>query len=511
MKKTIILFIVFALIFSTFSFSVSAEESNFSVKISDVSKSIIQIKGKLPVETKIENRMITVLASDTMIDTAETGNFNSETTLALDYDIADADGSYSASFTFNRPSGKYWFYVLCDEYIECVDFDFISLSDLAQFVKSISDGSCGKEEIIPGIKERNNGFSLDFMRFNTEFRLDLLEYRLYTSKSKLTGTTDSEWLVSFSTLVDYAEREAAFLERLNGIGNYGEVYKILRDNAEFTDIDFSRYYKLSEAKQTSVAKAFLYVDFSNSEAVKLFFDQKVEEQQKLPGTNDGGGLGGGLGGGGGAGGGGNNNSPVPVIPSVTEHSTSAGRVFLEENSDVIFSDLAHVSWAEEAITNLCSMGIVNGINENEFAPDELVTREQFAKLLVLACDAFEEDAETDFSDAEKTEWYYRYIASAEKAGLTKGIGNNMFGVGNRITREDMSVMIYNAFRLTGKSLTVNKSEFADADSISDYARESVEALAGNGIINGVGNNRFAPKEYATRAQAAVLVYALVRR
>ena len=100
MKKTIILFIVLTLLISTFSFCGSAEEINFSVKILDVSKSIVQIKGKLPGETKIENRLITVIATDENIDIADSDKFNSQTTLALDYAIADADGNYSTSFVF---------------------------------------------------------------------------------------------------------------------------------------------------------------------------------------------------------------------------------------------------------------------------------------------------------------------------------------------------------------------------------------------------------------------------
>ena len=55
-----------------------------------------------------------------------------------------------------------------------------------------------------------------------------------------------------------------------------------------------------------------------------------------------------------------------------------------------------------------------------------------------------------------------------------------------------------------------KTDFADYDNISDYAKEAVGALAAKGIINGVSDTMFAPKATATRAQAAKLVYAIIK-
>ena len=52
--------------------------------------------------------------------------------------------------------------------------------------------------------------------------------------------------------------------------------------------------------------------------------------------------------------------------------------------------------------------------------------------------------------------------------------------------------------------------FADNDEISDYAREAVSALAGSGIIDGVGDNTFAPNQTATRAQTAKLIWKLLQ-
>ena len=66
-------------------------------------------------------------------------------------------------------------------------------------------------------------------------------------------------------------------------------------------------------------------------------------------------------------------------------------------------------------------------------------------------------------------------------------------------------MIYNALVNNGYAFNKGQKEFADSPDISDYAKTAVEALAADGIINGVGDNRFEPHKNATRAEAAVMI------
>ena len=76
----------------------------------------------------------------------------------------------------------------------------------------------------------------------------------------------------------------------------------------------------------------------------------------------------------------------------------------------------------------------------------------------------------------------------------------------------MSAMAYRAVCAAGKTLakTTAAAEFSDAASVSEYAREAVSAMQTGGIISGMGDNTFAPLEYSTRAQAAVIIARLLR-
>ena len=97
-----------------------------------------------------------------------------------------------------------------------------------------------------------------------------------------------------------------------------------------------------------------------------------------------------------------------------------------------------------------------------------------------------------------------YVASGAGKGIVSGNGAG-FNPNANITREDMAVMIYNVMKSLGVNFSEVNDTFADYDQISDYAKEAVSALAAKGIINGVGDNMFAPKATATRAQAAVII------
>ena len=179
-----------------------------------------------------------------------------------------------------------------------------------------------------------------------------------------------------------------------------------------------------------------------------------------------------------------------------------------QNNTERFSDLSDAEWAVSAINALADKGIISGDDNGKFNPNNNVTREEFTKMVVLACGIYDENAECDFLDVGRDKWYYRYIASATKNGIITGIGGGRFGTAENITREDMAVIIRRAAAAANITFVQNKaySEFDDSDLIDEYAKESIKELYCAGIINGVGGNMFAPTENSTRAQAAKIIY-----
>jgi endo-1,4-beta-xylanase len=212
-------------------------------------------------------------------------------------------------------------------------------------------------------------------------------------------------------------------------------------------------------------------------------------------------------------------TPVPTKPttSVTVRGGGSTVVPIKDNNNtkaVAFIDIDGVSWARDAINALNEKGIVTGKKENVFAPNDKVTREEFIKMLVVALniEAEDENATVNFEDVSKDSWYYQYIVSAYSKGIIKGLDDKLFGVGQNITRQDMSVIIFNALKQKNINLSYLNDEiaFTDKQEIADYALESVTNMQKAGLINGVGGNLFAPNDPSTRAMAAKLIYSLLQ-
>ncbi|MCH5212935.1 MAG: S-layer homology domain-containing protein, partial [Oscillospiraceae bacterium] len=175
---------------------------------------------------------------------------------------------------------------------------------------------------------------------------------------------------------------------------------------------------------------------------------------------------------------------------------------------VNFQDLGSVSWAVPAINRLATMGIINGRSETVFDPNATVTRAEFAKMV---CIAFGISTNTGnmqtFADVTLSDWFYPYVEAAAAAGVINGISDTEFAPNDLITREQMAAMMYRA--ITYKNVTIQTGairDFSDAWNISEYAVNAVNTLSAAGVINGMEDGTFAPKATATRAQAACIIY-----
>lgn len=166
-----------------------------------------------------------------------------------------------------------------------------------------------------------------------------------------------------------------------------------------------------------------------------------------------------------------------------------------------FDDIASVEWAVEAIEYLYTKGVVNGKADRVFDPNGTVTREEIVKMISIAVGLVDE-AEIAFTDVEASSWAKPFIAKAVKAGVISGIGENQFGFGMPVTRQDIAVMLYRTIANPSDS----EVAFADKDSIAEYAAKAIGTLSGMKVINGFEDNTFRPTDSCTRAQAAVIIY-----
>ncbi|RKP54001.1 hypothetical protein D7Z26_11465 [Cohnella endophytica] len=176
-----------------------------------------------------------------------------------------------------------------------------------------------------------------------------------------------------------------------------------------------------------------------------------------------------------------------------------------------FVDVPAKFWAYNAIVELAAKQIVNGTSPSTYEPNRLVTRAEFATLLVNALKLTKE-APIKFVDVPTNAWYAKSVAIAFQAGIVKGKSPTTFDPNGKITREEMVTMLMQAYEVkTGKKLgQYTDSPFKDMNSVSSWAANYVKAAADLKLVNGRAPGQFAPKGVTTRAEAAQVIYNLVK-
>ena len=167
-----------------------------------------------------------------------------------------------------------------------------------------------------------------------------------------------------------------------------------------------------------------------------------------------------------------------------------------------FTDVDENAWYAGAVVYVRDHGLMSGTSDTAFSPDQKMTRAMLATVLYRAAGAPKASGSSLFSDVANNTWYTDAVLWASQNGLVGGYGNGLFGVNDPVTREQMVTIIW---RYAGSPSGGSGSAFADAQQISAYARDAVKWASANGIISGVGGNRFDPKGVVTRAQAATVL------
>jgi len=175
-----------------------------------------------------------------------------------------------------------------------------------------------------------------------------------------------------------------------------------------------------------------------------------------------------------------------------------------------FADVSDKSWAKEAIEKLAAKHIIKGIDEEKFGPDLQVTRAQFATILSRALGLTPAEYSAVFADVSANQYYTPHVLKMAELGIVQG-SNGKFRPHDSITREEMAVMIMNAYHYKHKdsSVSAEGATFKDMKEVSAWAKKAVKEAKSLGIVNGSGDDLFTPKNKATRAETAKMVLKLV--
>lgn len=278
-------------------------------------------------------------------------------------------------------------------------------------------------------------------------------------------------------------KEAVAVATING-SNRADIDAVLVKYETVFDVDLDGKY--SKTNKTSFNKALERKNFKSASEVKKAFDAAVKALDKNSG---------------GSGGGGGTSSSIKYEPNAGTNTGDNQSGTTTPAQSGKFKDLSSAEWARKAIEALAEDGIISGYEDGTFGPNNKITRNEFLSILMRAFGLIDENAVYDFTDGDAGAWYAKAVASAKAKGIITGYADGSFGDGAYITREDMATFIYRM----GKVAKAEGKSFADSDDVSEYAKEAVDSLVAAGVLNGMEDGTFAPKQVATRAQVAQVI------
>jgi hypothetical protein len=178
--------------------------------------------------------------------------------------------------------------------------------------------------------------------------------------------------------------------------------------------------------------------------------------------------------------------------------------------EVSFTDVPADHWAYENIMSLASKSVIKGYGNGLFGVDDPIARRDIVVILYRLAGAEETEYTGAFTDVPDGEYYSLAIEWAAKNEIVNGVGDGTFRPDENISREQLATILYRCAVKFDVSLPEGESKtFTDADQISEFAVEAVNAMSAAQIINGTPEGAFDPTGTATRAQAAKMIDKLV--
>lgn len=186
---------------------------------------------------------------------------------------------------------------------------------------------------------------------------------------------------------------------------------------------------------------------------------------------------------------------------IDDHSHAA-----EESANLPFTDVSADDWFIDVVRYVYEQGLMTGTSDTEFSPNLTTTRGMIVSILNRLEGGPTAEA-AGFTDVADGEWYAEAVNWAASEGIVAGYEDNTFRPNDPITREQLAAMLMNYAAWKGEDVSVRAelSSYNDAASVSSWAAETVQWAVAEGLISGMPGNLLEPQRSATRAQVAAIL------
>ncbi len=174
-----------------------------------------------------------------------------------------------------------------------------------------------------------------------------------------------------------------------------------------------------------------------------------------------------------------------------------------------FDDVLPDNWAYEAVEYVNEKGLMSGVGGGSFSPGQPTTRGMLVTILyrMEGEPEYENTGTIRFTDVNDDAWYAKGVYWAAENGIVKGVGDGRYLPEDPVTREQMAAIFHRYAGYKGYDVTAqgDLSAFTDAASVGDWAREALIWAVDRELINGMGDGTVNPRGTATRAQTAAIL------
>ena len=161
------------------------------------------------------------------------------------------------------------------------------------------------------------------------------------------------------------------------------------------------------------------------------------------------------------------------------------------------------TWYRDAVNYAVENKLMGGIGNNQFAPQDNLTRGMIVEVLYRNAGTPEVTELSTFTDVPETAWYAKAVAWAEDNEVVNGVGDGLFAPEDKVTRDQIATILYR-YKKPENVEDADFSGFSDADLIEDYAVDAMNWAVSCGLLKG-DKGMLKPLDTATRAEFATMI------
>ena len=191
-----------------------------------------------------------------------------------------------------------------------------------------------------------------------------------------------------------------------------------------------------------------------------------------------------------------------------ENLTVKSRIKAVFTGNMRFTDVRKKDWFNEDVAYVVENGLFHGTSKTTFSPNAPMTRGMLVTVFYRLADKPETTAASSFTDVAKEQYYAAPIAWAAENGIVSGMSQTHFAPNEQVTREQLAAILYRFAQKQGygTARAAGLTGFADYSRISGYALDVLRWANAEKLVSGRSETELSPQGQATRAEVAAILH-----